>query len=820
MILEQHKQLEIQKVGSFEDGITAGISQESLPFVFELVSKQLYSNPIGSVVREITSNCFDAHKEAGVNEPVMIRYKYNRDDGHTIEFQDYGVGISPDRALNIYMNYFSSTKRSDNLQIGGFGIGSKTPLAYTDIFYITTIYEGLMYEYIFHKGETKPMLDSLHGWDEDMIPYEYYDSETGKIEERFKSTRVPIGIPTTERNGTTIKIQIEDNSYTTMYGQSDLDKFKKELKLQLAYFDSVYFSGWSGIYNDYTIYEGNTFKFRSDIEQSSGLHLCIGKVRYPIDFTKVKIPTNILYAPVAIRFEIGELKITPSRESIRYSEESVKLIEDRAKLVFNELQDMFSSQNPMINSLGDWIDNGKSKAKITFNNGKTSHYINIWEDSNLTKYFKFSPIANLNIKKTPVNLFFYWSVVGVVNTSKKDRYDYTKIEVNNNFINNNRFLIVDKNTFKGGSNTTNLYIQEQLGDYTIYIIARNKIDYGSFSEKLALKDSKDLGKAKTTSEYIKSIDAIVKSKSIGKYIDYIPSNEWVNNYKRSVKESTAAYIRRKNEEIFVRNLTYGYNGETWKIDDFISKTGIVVYGYKEDRAILETISNYMSSVYKFKVTAKFPFRDLTKKQKPFTVLQISKSVNLDNLSRKVITWDKFLKTKFFGKIYTANKMLFRLRTLNYENIEIRNNILNNFKLEFDDIEKCLLRYSPMKHGLRTLGLNEDLINTIKIYKPFVEIVDKFEAKYNFKIPLIKIIKPYTYDTEDFLEVISYLKSKKIRLKNKFYLKTEQQLQIERQVKELELANLLEIQTQIEDNFYSNIETDLLIIDKNIGNESF
>lgn len=124
MIVQAIKQLEIQRVGDTDEGIQAGIDESSLPFVFELVSKQLYSNPIGSIVREITSNCFDSHIEAKVDQPVIISKTYNIEEGYSIEFKDVGVGISPPRMNNIFMNYFSSTKRETNELIGGFGLTS------------------------------------------------------------------------------------------------------------------------------------------------------------------------------------------------------------------------------------------------------------------------------------------------------------------------------------------------------------------------------------------------------------------------------------------------------------------------------------------------------------------------------------------------------------------------------------------------------------------------------------------------------------------------------------------------------------------------
>lgn len=79
-----------------------------------------YKNNIGSIVREITSNCFDAHAEIGVTDAVRI--KFGRDDsGAYISFIDVGVGISPTRMKDVYRNYLESTKEDSNDFIGAFG---------------------------------------------------------------------------------------------------------------------------------------------------------------------------------------------------------------------------------------------------------------------------------------------------------------------------------------------------------------------------------------------------------------------------------------------------------------------------------------------------------------------------------------------------------------------------------------------------------------------------------------------------------------------------------------------------------------------------
>lgn len=121
MIIGEQKQIDKENIVGDFNSIEASIDESSMTFLFEMMSKSLYSNPIGSIVREITSNCFDSHKEANIDKAVIIDYKTD-DEGNYISFQDFGVGLSTDRMQNIYMKYFSSTKRGDNNLIGGFGL--------------------------------------------------------------------------------------------------------------------------------------------------------------------------------------------------------------------------------------------------------------------------------------------------------------------------------------------------------------------------------------------------------------------------------------------------------------------------------------------------------------------------------------------------------------------------------------------------------------------------------------------------------------------------------------------------------------------------
>lgn len=117
---------------------------ESNPVIFDILRNKMYSNKIGAICREVPSNSRDANREAGRGDvPIEIEFTstqniYNIGDTCVI-FRDFGVGITPDRMTNVFLKYAASTKRSTDAQTGGFGLGAKTPFAYTDSFIIKTV---------------------------------------------------------------------------------------------------------------------------------------------------------------------------------------------------------------------------------------------------------------------------------------------------------------------------------------------------------------------------------------------------------------------------------------------------------------------------------------------------------------------------------------------------------------------------------------------------------------------------------------------------------------------------------------------------------
>ena len=96
------------------------IDPKNLEFITTLLSSNLYSDPEQSFIREIVSNAWDSHVEAGTTDtPVIIRYKWGDNSSWEITIRDFGTGISPERFKNIFCNIGSSTKRESNEFIGG-----------------------------------------------------------------------------------------------------------------------------------------------------------------------------------------------------------------------------------------------------------------------------------------------------------------------------------------------------------------------------------------------------------------------------------------------------------------------------------------------------------------------------------------------------------------------------------------------------------------------------------------------------------------------------------------------------------------------------
>ena len=292
MIVNKEAQQEILGVDP-NSTVDMKIDDSDKAVLMMILSQGLYADGVGSLIRELTTNALDAQREANNDNPIKV--KLVEENGRFVFMvQDEGVGLSPDRVENVFSKYCSSTKRNSADQLGFFGLGSKSPLAYTDHFYIISRHEGKEYKYMMFKGENGTQL-TLEDINE-----------------------------TTEHNGVTIKVYLKS--------EYDYDTFLQKMKTQLAYFEGVFFeTEYDDIDNSFKIVKNENWKY-SELNTDTKLHVSLDNVYYPLDFNQLGIP--VIKMPIALNLSLKDgIMPTPNRESLQYSPATKKLLLYKIQLV-------------------------------------------------------------------------------------------------------------------------------------------------------------------------------------------------------------------------------------------------------------------------------------------------------------------------------------------------------------------------------------------------------------------------------------------------------------------------------------------------------
>jgi hypothetical protein len=332
MILEKQTEAHILEEGTTQETVKMSLDLDSAQVLMQMLSKNLYSDSIGSTIRECASNALDSHRRAGCDEPVIVSFKRNN-QANTYEFavEDFGIGLDADDVRNIISKYGKSTKRNSNTELGMMGLGFKAPLAYSSSFYFVCRKDFMERKYMMYEGEDTNSIDLL------------YEK------------------PTAEPNGVKVIVPVD---------YSDRYNFHNKIKEQLAYFDNVYFDvepmGSYNVPNDFTIHRAEHFQY-SQIATNSDMHLCLDNVSYPIDWEKLGI--DRIRMKMALRFSLSDgLFPTPNREAIRYTKEAKETILKKIATVGNVFMDKF---NDAITTQSD------IKAIMEFYS-KNSKYIKCW----------------------------------------------------------------------------------------------------------------------------------------------------------------------------------------------------------------------------------------------------------------------------------------------------------------------------------------------------------------------------------------------------------------------------------------------------------
>ena len=119
MIINNNKTEEVYTSG-FEDSTKMSLDEDSVSFLMTMISK-FYADHIGSPIREVVSNAWDANRAAGTDKPIEVKLQMKNSQWE-FSVRDYGVGVDTDLVDNVISKYGKSTKRNDNKALGAFGL--------------------------------------------------------------------------------------------------------------------------------------------------------------------------------------------------------------------------------------------------------------------------------------------------------------------------------------------------------------------------------------------------------------------------------------------------------------------------------------------------------------------------------------------------------------------------------------------------------------------------------------------------------------------------------------------------------------------------
>lgn len=112
------------EVLSTEQTKKMSIDTDSMHILQMLLSQNLYQDPVGSIVREYTSNAIDAVVESGKNPiecPIIVSI-YEEGGNYFFSVKDTGTGLNEEDFDNVISSYLKSTRRDSNEYLGMMGI--------------------------------------------------------------------------------------------------------------------------------------------------------------------------------------------------------------------------------------------------------------------------------------------------------------------------------------------------------------------------------------------------------------------------------------------------------------------------------------------------------------------------------------------------------------------------------------------------------------------------------------------------------------------------------------------------------------------------
>lgn len=297
---------------------TAQATIKATPKIFDMFENGTYANKPLAIMRELVANGIDAQRTVNPTRPVEVVLPTPLDP--TCRIRDFGIGMSETFIMgdptttpptpSTFMAYTDgSTKDKSDDDIGGFGIGSKSPFAYVDQYGLRVVHEGILSIYTMYK-------------DAEGLPAVGLQAQT----------------TTDEPNGVEVSFPVED---------ADMATFAEAAQAALQYFDPLPLVT-NGAINapDYT-YRGTGWALR---KAGGPLGIIMGGVRYPVTSSSLDyaLRTNKRLSPlleygIDLTLPLGACGIAMSREQLSYVPKTSTNISSALEAVIDDVVNTFSN---------------------------------------------------------------------------------------------------------------------------------------------------------------------------------------------------------------------------------------------------------------------------------------------------------------------------------------------------------------------------------------------------------------------------------------------------------------------------------------------
>jgi hypothetical protein len=702
---------------------------DSAQILMQMLSKNLYSDSIGSTIRECASNALDSHRRAGVEDPIVVSFKLDDNNNYMFSVEDFGVGLNDDDVRNIISKYGKSTKRNSNTELGMMGLGFKAPLAYSSSFYFICRKDNIERKYMMYEGEDTNTIDRLY--------------------ER----------PTAEGNGVKVIIPVK---------WSDRSNFYSKIQEQLAYFDSVYFdvtAGGHSINNKFTIYRNEHFQY-SEMSKDDYLHICLDNVYYPLDFSKLGI--SQLEFPVALRFSLSDgVFPTPNREAIRYTQEAKDIILERLRQMSNFFVEKYNRETGNCTTFDQVVEYYTSKKRsVEIVPGKSLNvgYLSVFSNVTMNEP-KMEGVKHLDLKKLVNNSEYIlneYTVKFTLNRGKFKEVKSTTWEANasrpnvnsgSTYLYPSRISELKKaylRTHLQNSNYTNHYFVSKTGSFSLFskngsIKSIYNYKHDNYYRLLNLSTIE----RKYWREAIVEFQGIVKSMISGfKNLDDIIVPDSFIQSRKQTNVRTGVTRREKMVgdiivkkaaplERFVEGKNCKFVADTWSLKEMAKKKCLLVYGHHDDALKLDKLHGI--SYGRIDITI------ITLSSREIKVLE---DLGLNN----TMSYSKFMEgtNKPFKKLITA--WLINQLTVDQAYVFRKYNALTDVSTELVDKIRMLDMYKQKNYTQANAEIYQAMYEVAKennlfdhsIYHEYIQMKQTLEKLY-FLNSILGVIN-YQYST--------------------------------------------------------------------------